>query len=162
VPKLEFPAVVLFAPTQEDTMRRIQALSIALLVPLALVAGHQQAHAQFSTQVRTQLASIPWDGGFEQTHNTLVDHLGEGQYQFVTAYLTAGTSYMIVGACDEDCTDLDFTLYDPSWNYLAEDTGPDAVPAIIVTPRISGTYRLKVKMYGCYQDPCYWGVGIYR
>jgi hypothetical protein len=143
-------------------MRRIQALSIALLVPLALVAGHQQAHAQFSTQVRAQLASIAWDGGFDQTHNTLVDHLNDGQHQFVTAYLTAGTTYMIVGACDEDCSDLDFTLYDPYGNYLAEDTEGDDYPTVFVTPRISGMYRLKVKMYACYTSPCYWGVGIYR
>lgn len=62
-------------------------------------------------------------------------------------YLEAGHKYVFVGGGDNDVTDLDLYLYSGSTK-LTSDQDIDANPVLSFTPTRSGTYSLRVHMYG--------------
>lgn len=75
--------------------------------------------------------------------------------------LQGGVSYQIVGVCDDDCNDLDLTLYDPDGNPVATDIETDATPVLLFTPDETATCNIEVHMVGCTVPPCYYGVGVW-
>ena len=75
--------------------------------------------------------------------------------------LEQNTTYEILGHCDDDCLDLDLSLYDPRGNQVAGDYDLDNMPLIIYAPPESGVYRLQIMMMTCSLEPCLWGVGIH-
>jgi hypothetical protein len=44
--------------------------------------------------------------------------------------LYGGFSYLILGACDGDCGDVDIRLYDENGTEIDSDTSNDAVPFV--------------------------------
>jgi hypothetical protein len=78
-----------------------------------------------------------------------------------TANLTGGVRYGIVGVCDNDCSDVDLTLYSPTGTTVASDVALDDHPTLNFVAPMSGTYRLRVSMATCRQNPCYYGVQLY-
>ena len=60
--------------------------------------------------------------------------LREGGSGTVTYTLVKGRTYKIVGACDNDCRDIDFILRDDSGNLIDSDTENDDLPVVQVTP----------------------------
>ena len=99
--------------------------------------------------------------GYSMTHRIYTGSLNNSRNEMVGLDLDIGTSYQIMGACDTDCSDLDFVLYDPSGNQVDQDVETDDVPIVSVTPRRSGTYRVKVTMATCTAEPCRYGVGVF-
>jgi hypothetical protein len=75
--------------------------------------------------------------------------------------LTAGDRYVIAGACDIDCTDLDLRLYDSGGRLLEQDLRLSDVPFIIFQPRLSGEYQIRVTMSGCSVEPCRYGLAAF-
>lgn len=152
-------------------MRAIALLSHLPLLLVAVATAAQDVQAQagpngfsadpFVNEVREQLDRFAHRTGYRRTHELFFDYLNHDQYQYVTVD-TRGVRYLVVGACDNDCTDLDFVLYDENGNYIDGDTGDDDIPMVEVTPRRTGTFELRVRMYECSVNPCYWGVGVYR
>jgi hypothetical protein len=85
------------------------------------------------------------------------------QYQPSIYSLAEGYLYAFVGACDEDCDDLDFALYGPDNELLIEDDELDDHPLIVYFVRRSGTYTLRATIPSC-ESPsagCYYGVRAY-
>ena len=69
----------------------------------------------------------------------------------VSGYFWAGET--IRGTCDEDCLDLNLSLYDSTGNLVSEDVALDAEP--VVTAPHNGQYILEVSMPSCSQsDRC--------
>lgn len=68
--------------------------------------------------------------------------------------LNAGTSYMIVAACDQDCTDIDMWLYDENGNLIDEDVLDDDYPVLEVSPVRSATFQIRLQMFACSIEPC--------
>lgn len=153
-------------------MRAISLLTRISLVLVVLATAVQEVQAQtrpigygtdrYVNEVQRQLDRFARDSGYRRTHDLFFDHLDDDQYQYVTVDLTAGVRYLFVGACDNDCSDLDFTLYDANGNYVDGDTASDDTPMVRVTPRRTGNFELRVRMYECSVNPCSWGVGVYR
>jgi hypothetical protein len=79
----------------------------------------------------------------------------------VSLDLNIGTQYQIMGACDTDCSDLDFVLYDGRGNQIDQDVELDDVPIVTVTPSRTGTFRVKVTMATCTAEPCRYGIGVF-
>lgn len=75
--------------------------------------------------------------------------------------LYAGNTYMITGVCDGDCKDIDLALIDSGRKELVSDLSADDVPVLLYDVKTTGTYTVKVTMYSCTQDPCYFGLGIF-
>lgn len=137
----------------------------ALLVAAVLLALAPNAEAQsYSDQVRVQLDAAKQtlrSEGFSQSHDYEIDSLNDGAEDSFTVRLNADQDYALVGACDVDCSDMDFWLYDENANLIDSDTSTDSVPVVRVTPRWSGQFTIRVKMYECSSEPCFYGIGVF-
>ena len=99
--------------------------------------------------------------GYSMTHRIYTGSLDQGEHAFVSLDLEIGTQYQIMGACDTDCSDLDFVLYDGRGNQIDQDVEMDDVPIVSVTPSRSGSFRVKVTMATCSAEPCRYGIGVF-
>lgn len=102
------------------------------------------------------------DHGYQTLRNGLKTgyiYAGSGHYQDAEYYLESGYTYAFAGACDEDCKDMDFLLYDPDGNKVASDTAADDHPVVGITAGVSGTYTVRATMPKC-DAPigCYWAI----
>ncbi|MEJ0061606.1 MAG: hypothetical protein WDM79_19470 [Terricaulis sp.] len=74
--------------------------------------------------------------------------------------LKAGTGYRFIGACDNECGDLDMILLDASGHVVEQDVATDSFPKIDITPEADGLYRVVLQMFGCSVEPCYAGMRV--
>lgn len=74
--------------------------------------------------------------------------------------LTAGTAYTFIGACDDDCTNLDFELIAPQGGVVASDLLPDDFPVAQFTPTENGQYIARLLMRTCSMAPCFAGARV--
>lgn len=142
-------------------MHRVAAVAVALAV-LAPTA-HAQDN-QWRTQVAGYLqraAQSLGERGYEQTHETQIGSLADDDNDSFTLTLHAGTTYTLVGVCDNDCKDIDLVLYDADDNQVDSDVQADDVPIVQVTPTETMRYRVKVIMATCNANPCWYGIGTY-
>ena len=140
---------------------------VAAAVTVALAVLAPTAHAQ-DNQWRTQVAGYLKraaqslsERGYEQTHETQVGSLADDDNDSFTLTLHAGTTYTLVGVCDNDCKDLDLVLYDADGDQVDSDVQADDVPIVQVTPSETMRYRVKVIMATCNTNPCWYGIGAY-
>ena len=78
-----------------------------------------------------------------------------GEYRWNLGTLRRGQTYVILGACDQDCTDVDLFLEDGSGAQLGEDTATDDYPIITVTPGRDGPFTARIALVNCSVEPCY-------
>ena len=89
--------------------------------------------------------------------------LREGGSGTVTYTLVKGNTYKIVGACDNDCSDIDFVLRDNNDNLIDSDIENDDIPVVEVSPARTGTFTLRTTMRKCSEDVgCDYGVDVFR
>lgn len=74
--------------------------------------------------------------------------------------LVGGTAYRFLGACDNECGNLDFELIDSRGGVVASDLGPDDFPVVNFTPASNGTFIVRVMMQSCTIAPCYAGARV--
>ena len=79
-----------------------------------------------------------------------------------TVQLQRGQTYRIIGGCDNECTDMDFELVDPTGKIIERDTLPDSFPIINVTPQSPGAYTVRFLMKTCTIGPCYAAARLYH
>jgi hypothetical protein len=135
-----------------------------VLAALAFALAAPAAAQQYTQQVRRQLdgaAATLEDEGYNPTHAYEIGNLNDDSEESFTLDLDGDRNYAIVGACDNDCSDLDFWLYDENDNLIDSDTSTDDVPVVRVTPSWTGQFRVRVKMYACSANPCYYGIGVF-
>ena len=75
--------------------------------------------------------------------------------------MRSGRSYAVLGACDDDCTDMDLFLEDRNGKEIASDVETDSFPLMTITAPYSGTFDVRVRMYECTAEPCFFSVGVY-
>ena len=144
-------------------MPRILLLTAALG---AVLVTASPAHGQdtWVRQVRQQLSQAGQtfeQHGYELTHRIYTGALDDGEAELVELELDVGMEYEIMGACDEDCSDMDFVLYDGAGNEIDSDMLEDDYPVVSVAVSRSGVFRLRVSMAACSAEPCRYGIGIY-
>ncbi len=115
--------------------------------------------------VRNDLArvrgNLAW-GDLRPDGDPLVGRTAPGGAETRTITLRGGTRYGFLAACDEDCSDIDLDLVDPSGAVVAQDRLPDDTPGFEFTPPATGAYRLVVQMFACRAATCGWGLQVYR
>ncbi len=75
--------------------------------------------------------------------------------------LDGGVGYMVVGACDGDCTNYDIELIDMRTGGVgASDMLPDDFPVVNFTPPATGQYMIRSLMQACSVAPCYAGARV--
>lgn len=77
--------------------------------------------------------------------------------------LTADVTYRFIGACDDDCTDMDFELIAPEGGVVATDRGNnrDDFPVATFRPAQSGRYIARLLMMECRVTPCFAGMRVF-
>jgi hypothetical protein len=137
-------------------MTAVLALVLVPLVAYESVVARQDA-------IVDSIETVAGSAGVTRvTHRLYRDWLNRGAHQNVGFQLETGVRYFFVGACDADCADLDFELFDPDGVLVGHDTEADATPVVSIMPETGGNYRLKVTMFACAIEPCEWGVRGYR
>jgi hypothetical protein len=137
------------------------SLPMGIFLLLALGAP---AQAQWEEQVKLRLDGVKEQlatSGYVLAQDYHLSTLPDDGSERVPLTLRAGFAYMIVGAGDEDCADLDLTLYDGAGNVLDTDVELDSLPILEVTPSATATYQLEVSMVDCQAPPCFYGVGVF-
>lgn len=74
--------------------------------------------------------------------------------------LVGGAAYRIIGACDNECSDIDIELIDASGAVVASDTLPDDYPIVDHAPTANGAYVVRMIMQRCTVAPCFAGVRV--
>jgi hypothetical protein len=85
--------------------------------------------------------------------------IGDGHREVVR--LEANRSYRFQGACDQDCSDVDMEILDPSGRQVAEDIAGDDRPVVNVRPTRAGDYTVRIWLATCTVEPCYVGLRGY-
>lgn len=140
------------------------AVALAAVAAAFIATTAAAPQDEWVAQVRRLLqnnAKALENRGYSMTHRIYTGSLNTGRNEMVSLDLEIGTQYAISGACDNDCSDLDFVLYDAAGNQIDDDVETDDIPLVSVTPRRSGTYRLKVVMAACSAEPCRYGVAVF-
>lgn len=143
-------------------MRHGRLLFAAIIV--ALLGRSQDVQAQDAAEVVwAQLEAVQgWASGEGfLTRNYIIGKLAEDDTDSWTMTFSGGNDYVIIGACDGDCGDLDITVYDEDDNVVARDTQTDDVPVVELDLEDEGRYRIQMAMYQCSVEPCYFGLGIF-
>ena len=86
--------------------------------------------------------------------------LNSAESDSLTVTLHAGTAYVVVAACDEDCAKLGVTLSDLKSHDLGADHASDHAPVLRLTPVETASYRVRVVMETCQLNPCRYGIAV--
>ena len=89
-----------------------------------------------------------------------IARLQPGEATVWRVHLVAQSSYMIVGACDNECSNIDIELVDAAGRVVAGDTLPDNFPMVPYTPAASGAHDIRLVLQGCQLAPCYAGARV--
>lgn len=127
-----------------------------------LMAWSGSAVADHLDDMRKENRRLARQAGYtRETHNIGYGQLNSGGTAIHRFTLDRNRSYRIYGDCDEDCSDLDFTLYDENGNIVADDELNDDVPIVDIRPRRTARFKLEVNMHRCSVNPCRYAVQIF-
>ena len=135
-----------------------------LAIGLLMHSSGAEAQNPWTTQVRQQLVESAVAAGYNGmsfSHEPYTGSLVHGRSKTVDLKLNAGTTYLIAGACDNDCTDLDLKLFDENWNMIDSDIDDDDRPVVAVTPMRTAIFHVRSIMVSCMDSPCAIGLGVF-
>lgn len=149
-------------------MRRpiLLACLLGALVAAPAFATTAQSMNQWSSFARGQVQQI-WqelkrEFGFGYLGDMVVGALEQGDDEYFEVEFLAHREYVIVGLCDDDCSDLDILVYDWDDNVVLSDMETDDAPVVRVPTGNGGTYYVEAAMPGCSVEPCYYAVQIFQ
>jgi len=139
-------------------------LPLFLLAAAAATLAAAPAQAQLDPTVKTQLDSaavLMRNNGHTLKQAPAGGSLAAGAEDRVELRLAGGSSYIIVGSCDSDCSDLDMVLTDSQGAEVDSDLELDDVPMVVVEVPANTTYTLTVKMATCGTATCNYGYAVF-
>lgn len=143
-------------------MRYVIGIVLGLV---SVLGGAREVSAQsYAQEVWAQLqeAYTVAAGSDYNLRNYILGSLNQSADSRWTFPLQAATEYVIIGACDTDCSDLDIEVLGPGGDVVARDDTADDVPVVTFRPTSAGTFSVRVNMYACSAQPCYFGFGIFE
>jgi len=142
-------------------LRATAVVVLGAVVAAPIAASQSRWEDQVNDYIKAASHILVDSLGYTRTYDPFTGSLREGESEYLTLTLHAGTSYRLLEVCDNDCKDIDFRLYDADDNEVDSDVETDDVPIVKVTPRETMRYRLKVIMVSCKTSPCFYGVGVF-
>lgn len=138
-----------------------RSLFLPALAVLLLGAAPHQDRWEHDARERVQLA-VSHDGreGVRIERLATSGVMGEEGLRTVPVWLEAGRTYLIVGVCDDDCTDLDVRVFDTLGRAVASDEDAQAHPMVDFTPRRSGEHAVRTSMVTCRRAVCRYAVAV--
>jgi phosphomannomutase len=140
-----------------------RAAGLALALVLLAPAG---AHAQFTPWARQAEERIGHATRELEITERAAPRFSTGgsrnadESESFPLVLEAGVSYVIVGACDNDCDRLGLVLA-RSGNDVTGDRG-GSMPVLRYTPRTSVRFDVTVRMLECQVNPCWYAVAVFE
>jgi hypothetical protein len=95
-----------------------------------------------------------------QTFGGVYGQLDNGTSATGRISIAPGAGFMLVGACDEMCSNIDLILLDPSGREVASNTLENDAPVLYFSSELGGIYSYELKMMACV-SACNWGVRLY-
>jgi hypothetical protein len=142
-------------------MRRSIVIAAATLC--FAFGGAQEVQAQdYAQQVWSQLQKMREVYSEATLQNYIIGHLADDRSDSWTLGFAAGATFVLGGACDTDCSDLDIIVKDEAGNIIAKDDTDDDVPIVRFTTKAAARYTIELKMYECSTSTCYFGFGVFR
>jgi hypothetical protein len=135
-------------------------VGVTSTVPTSVVAQSSEYNRQLDAQLR-EARNLYLPAGQGLVRGPLGGSLDEGATVNYSFQLVAGRSYTILGVCDNDCSDLDITMYDPAGKEVAQDVLTDDKPVASHTARRTGRYRATISMASCSTGACFYAVAAY-
>lgn len=84
-----------------------------------------------------------------------------GEHQWRIA-LRGGQRYALIGACDNECTDVDLIVMDGAGGHAGSDVLEDDYPLVTLQPATDGLYTVRIVLGACSVAPCYVGARLVR
>ena len=97
---------------------------------------------------------------FQRVQAPVYGSLEEGEDEEFEMRVRAGQTYVFVGVCDENCSDLDIIVTDADGDELESDVELDDTPMVMLQARQTMKITVKVSMATC-RDDCHYGMGLY-
>lgn len=143
-------------------MRRV---SLFLFLGAWLVLPAQgRAQSEWEQQVLDQLRTagdVLGPDGYTLRGDPHTGTLKNESSEDLSISLQGGVRYILVGVCDNDCTDVDLRLVDESGQEVDSDYEEDDVPMVEAAPARAARYTVHVYMAKCSSEPCFYGVGVF-
>lgn len=114
--------------------------------------------------IRTQLAQaneLAQREGYSPIGQPAAGAINDDTQEEVGVNLNSGGQYLMIGVCDNDCSDVDLRLMGPDGSEVASDVEADDTPVLQFTSGASGAHRARVIMASCDRNPCAYGVALY-
>ena len=141
------------------------ALTLVVVAILSLIIARPAFAQEYAEVVWRQLQDqyeVVAELGDYQLRNYIMGAMNEDGTESWTFPLFANTDYIITGACDVDCSDIDILVKDANGAEVGADRLSDDQPLVAFTASYQAEYTVEVKMYSCAVEPCYFGFGIFR
>lgn len=140
-------------------------LAIVVIFGFAAEGSSQQAPGTYIKEAANRLADLVNTAakqGFSvqsnafSTGGAMIKKDANRWIPIYTVQLTEGRAYVLLAAGDNDAKDLDLDIQDTSGKTLAEDTLTSPTAVVSFTPKVSGRYTVRLRLYDSRDDlPCY-------
>lgn len=98
--------------------------------------------------------------GFRQVQPIRTGYAAPGAPVVVRLRLEEGQVYGVMGACDNDCTDVDLLVVDRDQGRLGADMESDDSPVVVFRAPYSGEFLVGVSVARCNAEVCGYAVGV--
>jgi len=147
-------------------------LAAVALLPFAAACGGSRstssaptpARGEHTTQVLgylSRLATNARNQGYSRdVAGPVYGHLDDDGIATHEMSVSSGVDYALIGACDNDCTDVDLKISDAAGNVIMQDIAVDDTPVLLFHSNSAGKWQVKVVMAACTRNPCYYGIQL--
>lgn len=145
------------------------SLAAALVAASLTACGGSRSSAttgpsEYTRQVQGYLANIASAAekqGFRRVvGGPVFGSLNDDEKSSHEMTVVAGVEYVLFGACDNDCTDVDLIVYDQNGRMVKRDILADDKPVVMFSATRSAKYRIEVVMAVCSTEPCRYGLQL--
>jgi hypothetical protein len=152
-------------------VKRMWLPAVALL-PFAAACGGSRstssapapATGQYTTQVQGYLARLATNaraqGYTRSVAGPVYGNLPDDGVSTHDMSVASGVDYALIGACDNDCTDVDLKISDAAGNVIMQDVAVDDTPVLLFHSNSAGKWQVQVVMATCSRSPCYYGIQL--
>ena len=146
-------------PSKRPVFPVLIGLGLTAFTPGA--SGAQSYAQQVWDQLQSRYQDVTRLGDYTLM-NYVMGKLNDDAKDTWTFPLSSSTAYVLTAACDNDCSDIDLRVTDPSGGVVVEDVQRNDFPVVAFIPPRSATYTIEITMYACRSNPCYFGFGIFQ
>lgn len=86
--------------------------------------------------------------------------LREGSAHIFRRQLRGGVIYRLLGACDNECGDVDLIVMNAAGQVIGQDVLIDNFPVVELTPEADGEVLVALYLHTCSIEPCYAGMRV--